>query len=67
MASNIDDNKIFMVKLLNIIEAQKIISKKLDNEYISKAKSEIVTLNKSLTLGKNLTKQISFFSKLPNY
>jgi hypothetical protein len=47
---------IHFTSALNIIEAQQIISKKLDNEYISKAKSDNCN-----------SKQISFFSKLPNY
>ena len=36
MTSNLEENKIMIIKLLKIIEIQQTISKKLDHEYISK-------------------------------
>ena len=91
MTSNLEENKIMIIKLLKIIETEQTISKKLDHEYISKAKYENCIkkngdiekrkllyqkilpdteenevknmdtyglINTSLTLCKNLTKQI---------
>ena len=64
MTSNLEENKIMIIKLLKIIETQQTISKKLDHEYISKAKYENCIKIKGDIKNGNIEKRKLLYQKI---